>query len=168
MKQLTFLFTMLSAFSFAQTDIEDQTPESTVSLDVARNIMTYEVRGVYQVADKACYADAKNFRSANYLEGEAAFIEVLKKQINRNLNSDTYAADGDFYINLSIDKNGDVIQISIGPNIANTRYFYEDLKSAVEKIKGKWKPATCDGIAIDSQVKIKLLFDSMIVESSIN
>lgn len=169
MKRLALVFSLISAFSFAQTDVEDQAPESMVSLQTAQNVMTYDLRGIYQIADKTCSVDqGHTFNSVKYSEGEQQLNTDLKKRINQYLNSDAYAADGHFYIDLTISKSGDIKQINVGPDVPNTRYFYDDLKSAVKKIKGKWIPASCDATPIESKVRVKLLFDSLVIDNNAN
>lgn len=166
MKYIALLLTIFSGFAYAQTDVEEQQQESNVSLDASRNIMTFDVKGVYQLADNKCLPkDGHQFSSVKYATGEADFILNLRKRINQAINSDFYAADGYFYIDVAVNRLGNITDITSGPNIPNTRYLYDDLKSAVKKVKGKWIPATCDGIAIDSKIRIKLIFDSAVIDT---
>lgn len=166
MKYIALLLTILSNVVYAQVDVEEQQQDSSVSLDASRNVMTFDIKGVYQLADNKCLSkDGHQFSSVKYATGEADFILNLRKRINQAINSDFYAADGYFYIDVTVNRLGNITDITSGPTIPNTRYLYEDLKSAVKKVKGKWDPATCDGIAIDSKVRIKLIFDSVIIDN---
>lgn len=166
MKYITLLLTILSTIVYGQADVEEQQQESFVSLDASRNVMTFDVQGAYQLADNKCLPkDGYQFSSVKYATGEADFLINLRKRINQSINTDLYAADGNFYIDITINRLGTITDIVSGPTIPNTRYLYEDLKSAVKKVKGKWIPATCDGIAVDSKVRIKLAFDSLIIDN---
>ncbi|MGV4414916.1 hypothetical protein [Chryseobacterium sp. T1] len=166
MKYIALLLTILSSVVYAQVDVEEQQQDSSVSLDASRNVMTFDVKGVYQLADNKCLPkDGHQFSSVKYATGEADFLQNLRKRINQSINADLYAADGSFYIDVTINRLGNVTDIVSGPAIPNTRYLYEDLKSAVKKVKGKWIPATCDGIAIDSKIRVKLAFDSLIIDN---
>lgn len=167
MKYITLILVFFSALGFAQTDLEEQqSQDSFVSTDSSMGLMTFDVKGIYQLADKKCSInDGHNFLSVKYANGEADFNQNIRKRISQSLNKDAYAADGNFYIDLIVNTSGDVSAITVGPNIKNTRYFYDDLKSATKKVKGKWIPATCDGQAVDSKVRIKLLFDSTVIDN---
>jgi len=165
MKYIALLLTIFSGLAFAQTDVEEQ-QESTVSLDASRNVMTFDIKGIYQLADNKCLSkDGHQFLSVKYSTGEADFLQNLRKRINQSINSDFYAADGYFYIDVTVNRQGNITDIVSGPSVANTRYLYDDLKSAVKKVKGTWIPATCDGIAVDSKVRIKLILDSLIIDN---
>lgn len=167
MKRLALIFSFISAFSFAQTDVEEQGQESFVSIDSSKNLMTYDLRGIYQLAEKKCSnAEGHQFNSAKINLGEENFKQDLKKRINQYLNNDAYVANGPFYIDFLIDKDGKTTDIKVGPAIENSKYFYDDLKSAAKKVKTNWTPANCDGQAIPSTVRVKLLFDSLVIDNS--
>ena len=167
MKYIALLLTIFSGFAYAQTDIEEQSEDSFVSADSSKNLMTYDVKGIFQLADKKCLStDGHQFSSIKFEKGEADFTQNLKAKINQVLNMDAYAANGPFYIDLSINRSGNITDITPGPGVPNTRYFYEDLRSAVKKIKSKLTPATCDGSAIESKIRIKLLFDSLSIDNN--
>ncbi|WP_300673546.1 hypothetical protein [Soonwooa sp.] len=161
MKQIALIFTLFTSMAFAQADVEEQ-QDSSVSLEVARNVMVYDIRGVFQIADKTCAVDqGHTFTSVKYAAGEEQLRTDLKKRINKYLNMDAYAPDGNFYIDLTINRQGEISKIQPGPSIPNTRYFYQDLESAIKKLNTKWIPATCDSNPIESKVRVKLLFDSV-------
>lgn len=72
------------------------------------------------------------------------------------LNTDFYVLNGDFAFALTIDQNGKVTNIEGTPKVANSRVFFDDMKYIVRRIKKSWIPATCNGLPVTSQIKIKI------------
>lgn len=61
---------------------------------------------------------------------------------------------------INVDKTGKANRLDVFPKIKNGEMFMDDSQYALKKVKGKWKPATKDGIAISSKYIIKVDFKS--------
>jgi hypothetical protein len=168
MKSLLFSFSLLiSSFAFAQNnDVEESLNIDIPMADATSSSVTYSVRGIYQIKDPSC--DAAKFKSLRYPGGSEAYIRELKEKLQQNVNWNTYAVNGLFFVKLDITKDGVLSKVEAGPNVANSAPFLKDLKDAATKVNKTWVPAKCNGNPIDSKAILKIDFSSMTYDNAFN
>jgi len=152
MKTLALLLGFLvSNFALAQQDVEEI--DDNIITENNKNILKIDIKEpLFQVAVKNC----NGFKAANFEGGISFYRETLKKYMYNYLNSELYVLNGDFTFTLTIDQTGKVVSIEGSPKVENSEVFFDDMKYIVRRIKKNWIPATCNGQAITSQVKIKM------------
>lgn len=152
MKAIMFLSALLiSGFASAQFDVEDRDDDFITENN--RSILKIDIKEpLLQVAVKNC----NDFKAASFEGGISAYKEILRKYMYVYLNTDFYVLNGDFAFTLTIDQNGKVTNIEGSPKVANSRVFFDDMKYIVRRIKKSWIPATCNGLPVTSQIKIKM------------
>ena len=166
MKSILFsLCFLVGTFVFAQNDVE-QEMDNLPLIDNTSSAVTYNVRGIYQIKDTNC--SATQFRSLVYPSGSNAYIKELKEKLQQNVNWNTYAVNGLFFVKLDITKDGVLSKVEAGPNVANSEPFLRDLKDAATKLNKTWIPAKCNGNPVDSKAIIKIDFSSMTYDNAFN
>ena len=166
MKSLLFSLCLLtSALALAQVDIEEGM-DNIPMIENTSSAVVYNVRGIYQVSDNNC--NASQFKSLVYPGGSADYIKDLKEKLQQNVNWNTYVINGLFFVKLDINKNGVLTNAEAGPKVANGDLFLKDLKNAAMKANKIWKPATCNGNAVDSKAILKIDFSSMTYDNAFN
>lgn len=154
---LLILGLAFSNLLFAQQyDIEDQESNVIIS-ETNKNILKIVINEPLQVAVKDC----KDFKSANVQGGVAAYTETLRRYMFNYLNSEFYVLNGDFTFTLTINEMGKITKIDGSPKVDNSEVFFDDMKYVMRRIKNTWTPATCNGKAVTSEVKIKMNFNSL-------
>jgi hypothetical protein len=58
----------------------------------------------------------------------------------------------------NIDPKGKINNIDVLPKFKDSEMFVDDIKYAAKKVKGKWKPATKNGVPVDSKFVMKVNF----------
>lgn len=165
MKSILFSLSLLiSSFAFAQTDVEESM-DNLPLIDNSTSSVMYNVRGVYQIKDSGC---GTGFESLKYPGGTNAFIKDLKEKMEQNVNWNSYAINGFFFIKMDVNKMGTISKIEAGPKVPNSELFLNDLKEATKKINKTWTPAKCNGKPIDSKAIIKIDFSSMTYDTAFN
>jgi hypothetical protein len=159
MKTLALFLCLFTAnFSFAQ-DIEER--EDNFITENNKNILKIDIKEPFlQIAAKNC----NDFKAASFEGGVAVYKEMMRKYMYDYLNSEFYVLNGDFTFTLTIDKTGKVANIEGSPKVANSEYFFDDMKYVVRRIKKNWTPASCNGQPITSQIKLKMNFSSIAVD----
>jgi len=157
MKAFILFITMLVAnFTFAQQDIEERGDNNIA--EVNKNLLKIDIKQpLLQVAVKNC----NDFKPAGFEGGVLVYKETLRKFMLDYLNSDFYVLNGDFTFTITIDQTGKVTDIEGSPKVANSSYFFDDMKYVVRRIKKYWMPASCSGQPVTSQVKIKMNISSI-------
>ncbi|MDQ0783675.1 energy transducer TonB [Chryseobacterium sp. W4I1] len=157
MKAFILFITMLVAnFTFAQQDIEERGDNNIA--EVNKNLLKIDIKQpLLQVAVKNC----NDFKPAGFEGGVLVYKETLRKFMLDYLNSDFYVLNGDFTFTITIDQTGKVTDIEGSPKVANSSYFFDDMKYVVRRIKKDWIPASCNGHPVTSQVKIKMNISSI-------
>lgn len=151
----TLFFLLMSTFAFAQVDLEFR--DDSFILDNNKNLLKFDIKEpFYQIKPKGC----SNFTAAAFDGGAIAYKALLSKYMFAFLNADFYTLNGDFTFTLSVDKTGKVTDLKGSPQILHSEIFFDDMQYVVRRIKTNWKPATCDGKPIDSQMEIKMNFSS--------
>jgi len=150
---------LFSNLAIAQYDVEDR--DDTPVTEANKNILKIDIKEpFFQIAAKNC----KAFKAAGFDGGVSVYKEMLRRFMYDYLNSDFYVLNGEFTFTLTIDENGIVKDIEGSPKIANSQYFYDDMKYIVKRIKKRWTPASCNGQPIASQIKVKMSLSSMSAE----
>ncbi|MGG5209510.1 energy transducer TonB [Chryseobacterium sp. MIQD13] len=157
MKVFTLFIALLVAnFTFAQQDVEDR--DDNQITETNKNLLKIDIKEpLLQVAVKNC----NDFKPAAFEGGVVVYKDTLQKFMYDYLNSDFYVLNGDFTFTLTIDKTGKVTNIEGTPKVANSSYFFDDMKYVVRRIKKSWTPASCDGQPVTSQIKLKMNLSSM-------
>ena len=161
MKKLSYLIiVLLSGVSFAQ-DIDEQ-DDSFIS-ERNKTVLSFDIKQPFtQVKPASC----NQFEPVGLQLGNIdTYKDILTKYMYSYLNSEYYTLSGDFTFTLSIDKEGKLKDIVGLPAVRNSEVFFEDMKYIFRRIKETWKPATCNGVPVDSQLKIKMSFTSTNIEA---
>ena len=95
-----------------------------------------------------------------YEGGNAIFANKFMEMLYAYVDVQSYAIEGIVTYLINIDKTGKASHLDILPNIKNGDMFVDDSQYALKKVKGKWKPATKDGVAISSKYMMKVNFKS--------
>ena len=166
MKSLLFSLSLLiSSLAFAQNDIE-QEMDNLPLVDNTSSAVIYNIRGIYQIKDTSC--DPSQFNSLRYPGGTDAYIKDLKEKLQQNVNWNTYAVNGLFFVKLDITKDGVLSKVEAGPKVPNSEPFLRDLKDAATKVNKTWIPAKCNGNPVDSKAILKIDFSSMTYDNAFN
>lgn len=153
---IVFIALLASNLTWAQQDVEER--DDNFITENNKNILKIDIKEPFlQVAVKNC----NDFKAASFEGGVAVYKDTLRKFMYDYLNSDFYVLSGDFTFTLTVDKTGKVTQIEGSPKVANSTYFFDDMKYIVRRIKKNWIPASCNGQPVTSQIKLKMNFSSI-------
>lgn len=97
---------------------------------------------------------------AEYESGNAAFANKFMEMLHAYVDFQAYAIEGKVTYIINVDKTGKTNRLDVLPKIKNGKMFVDDSQYALKKVKGKWKPATKDDIAISSKYIIKVDYKS--------
>jgi hypothetical protein len=97
---------------------------------------------------------------AEYEGGNAVFANKFMEMLYAYVDVQSYAIEGTVTYIINVDKTGKASHLDIIPKIKNGDMFVDDSQYALKKVKGKWKPATKDGIAVSSKYIMKVNFKS--------
>ena len=75
-----------------------------------------------------------------------------------HLDNTSYSVNGTFDFIFYLDKEGNLKDFTLKPEVTNSMVLQSDLKSAVKALNQKWIPATCNGTAIESKLRLKVNF----------
>lgn len=92
---------------------------------------------------------------AEYEGGNAAFANKFMEMLHAYVDFQAYAIEGKVTYIINVNKTGKTNRIDVLPKIKNGEMFMDDSQYALKKVKGKWRPATKDGIAINSKIYYK-------------
>lgn len=82
--------------------------------------------------------------------GDQAFMNEFMRMVYAYVDTSIYAVNGKFIFQISISKDGKTSILNIAPKVKNYQMFFEDMGFALKRVKKKWKPATKDGVQIES------------------
>lgn len=158
MKTLTLLIALFMAnTAFAQQDDLENRDDSFM-VENNKNLLKIDIKEPFmQISQKGC----TDFQPASFEGGAAAYKEILKKYMFTYLNSDFYTLTGEFTFTLTIDAMGKVTDVAGDPKVLNSEVFFDDMQYVVRRIKTNWKPATCNGESVKSEMKLKMNFSSL-------
>jgi len=76
------------------------------------------------------------------------------------VDTQSYAINGKVTFVINISPDGKMNRLDVLPKIKNAEMFIDDVKYAMKKIKGKWKPAMKDSTPVDSKMVVKVDFST--------
>lgn len=97
---------------------------------------------------------------AEYPGGNEAFGKKFLEMLYAYVDVQNYAIDGKVTFIINIDKTGKPNNLDVSPKIKNGAMFVDDAKYALKKVKAIWKPATKDGIAVESKYIFNVNFST--------
>lgn len=153
MKNLVFLFVFAFTFAHAQYVVEDnditensrEMVKQTIALDLNNPLEFYRLK-------------CENPLYAQFSGGENSFKQALSKNIQNELNSGLYSVNGTFELHLNINKSGNLQSFKLLPEVQNSNLLYRDVELAMRKMNPKFKPATCNGVPVESKLRQKINF----------
>lgn len=153
MKNLVFLFVFAFTFAHAQYVVEDnditenvrEVVKQTIALDLNNPLEFYRLK-------------CENPLYAQFSGGENSFKQALSKNIQNDLNSGLYSVNGTFELHLNINKSGNLQSFKLLPEVLNSNLLYRDVEIALRRMNPKFKPATCNGIPVESKLRLKINF----------
>ena len=153
MKNLVFLFVFAFTFAHAQYVVEDnditenvrEVVKQTIALDLNNPLEFYRLK-------------CENPLYAQFSGGENSFKQALLKNIQNELNSGLYSVNGTFELHLNINKSGNLQSFKLLPEVQNSNLLYRDVELAMRKMNPKFKPATCNGVPVESKLRQKINF----------
>lgn len=95
---------------------------------------------------------------AQFMGGENTFKDKLMKNMRATMSSNTYSVNGTFDFVFYIDKEGNLKNFFLKPEVPNSSYLLNDLQNVIKGLNQKWIPATCNGLPIDSKIRLRVNF----------
>lgn len=102
----------------------------------------------------------EDFRKAEFPGGEDAFRKEFLNMVHAYIDVALYAIQGEVTFLFNINPKGKIDKVDILPRFKNDEMFIDDMKYALKKVKGKWQPATKNGIPVDSKLIMKIRFNN--------
>lgn len=99
-----------------------------------------------------------NYQKAEFPGGDEAFQQEFMNMVYSYIDMALYAIQGQVTFIFNIDTKGKINKIDVLPKFKNNEMFIDDMKYAAKKVKGKWSPATRNGIPVDSKFVMKVNF----------
>jgi hypothetical protein len=104
--------------------------------------------------------NTENIQKAEFPGGDEAFQKEFMNMVHAYIDIALYAIQGKVTFIFNIDEKGKIDKIDVLPKFKNNEMFIDDMKYAVKKVKGKWKPATKNGAPVDSKFVMKVQFNN--------
>jgi hypothetical protein len=101
---------------------------------------------------------AENYQKAEFPGGDEAFRKEFMNMVHAYIDHSLYAFQGKITLVFNIDPKGKINNIDVLPKFKDSEMFVDDIKYAAKKVKGKWKPATKNGVPVDSKFVMKVNF----------
>lgn len=117
-------------------------------------------RGFSQENNTQVQQTADSFQKAEFPGGDDAFRKEFMNMVNAYIDFALYALEGKITFVFNIDTKGKINKIDVLPKFKGNEMFIDDIKYAVKKVKGKWKPAVKNGVPVDSKFIMKVNFSS--------
>ncbi|MFC3159802.1 TonB protein C-terminal [Chryseobacterium arachidis] len=102
---------------------------------------------------------SSNYQKAEFPGGDEAFQKEFMNMVHAYIDMALYAIQGQVTFVFNIDPKGKIDKVDVLPKFKNNEMFIDDMKYAVKKVKGKWKPAVKNGIPVDSKFVMKVTFN---------
>ncbi|MBN9311560.1 MAG: hypothetical protein BGO40_04300 [Chryseobacterium sp. 39-10] len=163
MKRL-FLISLFFSTFFSAQEIEDL-QEGYFYSEGSKSFFRVDIKKPFDYYKVANCSDNSNFVRAQFEGGDAHFSRELFKYISSYVDKEVYVVNGDFFLHFDVDTVGNISNIEVTPKVANSEFFTKDLALALRKIKKTWTPSKCDGIPVNSKIRIKLNFVTEITDS---
>ena len=155
MKKVILLLSVMFSLSFLQAQylVEDNDVTENSS-EMGKGEISFDLNNPLEFYRLKC----QNATYAQYVGGENAFKQKLIKSMRANLDNTSYSVNGTFDFIFYLDKEGNLKDFTLKPEVTNSMVLQSDLKSAVKALNQKWIPATCNGAAIESKIRLKVNF----------
>ena len=155
MKKFFLLFSMLFSLSFLQAQylVEDNDVTEN-SKEMEKGEISFDLNNPLEFYRLKC----QNATYAQYVGGENAFKQKLVKSMKANLDNTSYSVNGTFDFTFYLDKDGNLKDFTLKPEVTNSMVLQSDLRAAVKALNQKWIPATCNGVAVESKIRLKVNF----------
>lgn len=153
MKNLVFLFVFAFTFAQAQYVVEDNDITENAR-DVMKQTIALDLNAPLEFYRLKC----ENPMYAQFPQGENSFKQVLSKNIQNDLNSGLYSVNGTFELQLNLNKSGNLQYLKLLPEVQNGNLLYRDVELALRRMNPKFKPATCNGVPVESKLRLKINF----------
>ncbi|MFZ4931375.1 energy transducer TonB [Chryseobacterium sp. Mn2064] len=105
-----------------------------------------------------------DFKKAEFPGGEEAFRKEFMNMVYAYIDVALYAIQGEVTFLFNINSKGKIDKVDIMPRFKNDESFIDDMKFALKKVKGKWQPATKNGVPIDSKLIMKIRFQNNVYD----
>ncbi len=105
--------------------------------------------GVYTLAQSET-SKPTTTQPSEFHGGDQAFINEFMRMVYAYVDTSIYAVNGKFTFQISIGKDGKASILNIAQKVKNYQLFFEDMGFALKRVKKKWKPATKDGVPVES------------------
>ncbi|WP_099765527.1 energy transducer TonB [Chryseobacterium sp. 52] len=99
-------------------------------------------------------------QKAEFPGGDDAFRKQFMDMLYAYVDTQSYAINGKVTFIINIAPDGKMNRLDMVPKIKNSEMFIDDVKYAMKKIKGKWKPAMKDTAPVDSKIIVKVNFST--------
>lgn len=99
-------------------------------------------------------------QKAEFPGGDEAFRKQFMEMLYAYVDTQSYSINGKVTFVINISPDGKMNRLDILPKIRNSEMFVDDVKYAMKKIKGKWKPAMKDNTPVDSKMIVKVNFST--------
>jgi len=103
---------------------------------------------------------SENYQKAQFPGGDEAFQKEFMNMVHAYIDMALYTIQGKVTFVFNIDPKGKINNIDVLPKFKNNEMFIDDMKYATKKVKGKWKPAIKNGVAVDSKFVMRVNFDN--------
>ncbi|MCT2564526.1 energy transducer TonB [Chryseobacterium herbae] len=99
-------------------------------------------------------------QKAEFPGGDEAFRKQFMDMLHAYVDAQSYAINGKVTFVINIAADGKMNRLDVLPKIKNSEMFIDDVKYAMKKIKGKWKPAMKENTPVDSKIMVKVNFST--------
>ncbi|WP_051891212.1 energy transducer TonB [Chryseobacterium sp. JM1] len=99
-------------------------------------------------------------QKAEFPGGDEAFRKQFMDMLHAYVDTQSYAINGKVIFVINIAPDGKMNRLNVLPRIKNSEMFIDDVKYAMKKIKGKWKPAMNKSTPVDSDITVKVDFST--------
>jgi hypothetical protein len=121
-------------------------------------------KGFSQQTAVQAYQTSENYQKAEFPGGDEAFRKEFMNMVYAYIDIALYAIQGQVTFVFNIDTKGKISNIDVLPKFKNNEMFIDDMKYAAKKVKGKWTPATKNGIPVDSKFVMKVNFTNNVYD----
>src|ERR1700750_1658346 len=101
-------------------------------------LMFIAIKGFSQ---QATQTEITYTQKAEFPGGDEAFRKQFMDMLYAYVDTQSYAINGKIIFLINIAPDGKMNRLDVLPKIKNSEMFIDDVKYAMKKIKGKWKPA---------------------------
>ncbi len=122
-------------------------------------------KGFSQENNTQVQQTAENYQKAEFPGGDEAFRKEFMNMVYSYIDFALYALEGKVTFVFNIDSKGKINKIDVLPKFKNNEMFIDDIKYATKKVKGKWKPAMKNGVAVDSKFVMKVNFSNDVYDA---